>query len=80
MNKTRHTKVSTTELILILIASKAKTIEASLNNSAVNATHFLRFGGRKIFDCGIDSRSVSRDVEKFLSFYSQAYWRVDQIV
>jgi len=73
-------KISTRNMVGILSARRTRWLEASLNNGTFNATHFLRFGGRKIFDCGIDSEEVSWDIESFLAFYSQAYWRIDQIV
>lgn len=64
----------------LLLSKRNHTIEACLNDGTFNATHFLRFGGRKVFDFGIDSVEVLWDIESFLAFYSQAYWRVDQIV
>jgi hypothetical protein len=73
-------RVTTTKLIQLLTWLPKHTIEASLNYGATNMTHFLEFGGRKIFDIGIDSAEVSSDPEEFLAFYAEAYWRIDQIV
>lgn len=73
-------KIHTLELLDLLRSEANHTIEASLNNGRFNATHFLRFGVRKLFDCGIDSAEVSWNVKDFLAFYSKASWRVDQIV
>lgn len=64
----------------MLLGKAGHTIEASLNDGSFNATHLLTFEGRKIFDCGIDSAEVSWDIEVFSAFYSQAHWRVDQLV
>jgi len=71
-------KIKTTPLVALL--RKGRVIEASLNNGIFNATHFLRFGGRKIFDYGIDSSAMSWKPQEFVDFYSRAVWRIDQIV
>lgn len=64
----------------MLVNRRGCIIEASLNNGIFNATHFLRWGGRKIFDCGIDSRDISWSLEDFRTFYENAHWRIDQVV
>ena len=80
MGKFPHGKVSTFELLSFLLGDTTKTIEASLSSGRFSATHFLRFGGRKLFDCGIDSAEVSWDIKDFMAFYSGAYWKLDQVV
>ncbi len=70
--------IQTTELVKLLYYNKF--IEASLNDGIFNATHFIRFGGRKIFDTGIDSREVSWNEAEFVSFYEKSFWKIDQIL
>jgi len=72
-------KVNTKELLEIMINLQNHTIEASLNNGTFNATHFLRFGGRKVYDCGIDSADISWNIDEFLRHYPQAFWKIEQI-
>ena len=73
-------KISTIELIKLVTENNDKVYEVSLNNGFFNATHFLSFGGRKIFDIGIDSQEITWFPDDFISFYYQAYWIVDQVV
>ena len=44
------------------------------------ATHMLVFGGKKIFDTGIDSQETKWSPEEFVEFYPKAYWLIEQIV
>lgn len=76
MKYTLH--IPTTDLVKLL--HKNKFVEASLNDGIFNATHFIRFGGRKIFDTGIDSQEVSWKEVEFLSFYEKSFWKIDQIL
>lgn len=73
-------KISTNELILLLKSNKRKFIEASLNDGIFNATHFIWFGGKMIYDMGIDSNEVKWNISSFQNWYQSAYWRIDQIV
>ncbi len=73
-------KLSTKELMATLITNRDRVIEASLNDGVFNATHVLRYGGRKIFDCGIDSEVISWRPKDFLDFYPSAFWLIDQVV
>lgn len=70
--------IPTKEMVKLLHTNRY--VEASLNNGMFNATHLVRFGGRKIFDIGIDSQEVSWKVEEFVSFYEMSFWKIDQIV
>lgn len=70
--------ISTAELFNLLL--KNKIVEASLNDGILNATHFIRFGGRKIFDMGIDSKEISWKKFEFLRYYENTYWKIDQII
>lgn len=73
-------KVQTPELLALLVANKGRVIEASLTNGYFNFTHFMDFGGRVIYDMGIDSEEVSRRPHEFLERYQNEWWRIDQIV
>jgi hypothetical protein len=73
-------KISTPQLIDRMFKQKNHVFEASLNNGFFNAMHFLRWGGRKIFDCGIDSADISWAPNEFNAFYEQAFWQIDQII
>lgn len=73
-------KIATDRLLELLMQDHGRFVEASLNDGIFNATHFLRFGGRKVFDTGIDSVTVSWKKSDFLFHYSQAKWKIDQIV
>lgn len=76
----KHGKKSSQDLIQLLLLFKGRTIEASLNNGIFNATHFLNYGGKKIFDCGIDDAPMSWYPQEFLAFYPKSIWGIDQIV
>jgi hypothetical protein len=73
-------QINTIELIEQLKRLEGYFVEASLNDGLLNATHILRFGGRKIFDIGIDSRESTWKPEEFADFYPRANWRLDQII
>ena len=73
-------KIPTCELIELMIANKNKFFEISLNNGIFNATHFVRFGGRKLYDTGIDSIEVKWNPDEFQKFYSKAKWVINQVV
>lgn len=73
-----RSKVKSQELLRL--ARQYKYIEASLNNGFLNATHLVRFGGRKYFDTGIDSQEISWTEKEFLSFYEKSFWKIDQII
>ncbi len=73
------TKIHTIELIDLLFSNPNHTIEASLNDGRFNATHFFILGRRKLFDCGIDSATVSWNIQEFLTFYLSVmtfHWNV----
>ncbi|MBN1213396.1 MAG: hypothetical protein JXA92_12550 [candidate division Zixibacteria bacterium] len=59
---------------------KGSVLEISMNTAYFKATHIVYFGGRKIFDMGIDSQTVTWTPKEFIAFYSQAYWSVDQVI
>ena len=73
-------KVQTAELIAFLVANKGRVIEASLIKGFFNFTHFMDFGGRVIYDMGIDSKEVSRRPHEFLERYQNEWRRIEQIV
>ena len=80
MSKMPRVKISTNSLVRLLTADKNVDFEVSLNNGVFNATHFLRFGGRKIYDIGIDSQQSLWNISEFTAWYNEANWLVDQIV
>ncbi|MBN1218530.1 MAG: hypothetical protein JXM69_06370 [Anaerolineae bacterium] len=73
-------KIPTSQLVEFLIQHKGKFVEASMSNGIFKATHILRFGGRKIFDTGIDSQEVTWTPQEFIDFYPKAYWMIEQVV
>ena len=80
MARIARRKISTFELVSFLLRNNRKTVEASLNNGALNATHFIHFHKKKVVDCGIDSRVVVWTTKDFISFYRNAYWKLDQVL
>jgi len=73
-------KISSTQLVDLLIKNKGKYIEASMSNGYFKATHMLVFGGRKIYDTGIDSEEIKWSPQEFIKFYSESFWLIEQIV
>ncbi len=73
-------KLTTEELVRRITQSKNVIFEASLCLGMFRATHFLRFGGKKLFDIGIDSKQITWLHSKFVKFYNKSYWIIDQIV
>ncbi len=73
-------KIPTAQLVDLLIKNKGRCIEASMSNGYFKATHMLAFGGRKIYDTGIDSEEVKWRSQEFIEFYSEAHWLIEQIV
>ena len=65
---------------LLRIARQCKYVEASLNNGFLNATHLLRYGGRKYYDTGIDSQETSWSACEFINFYKESYWKIDKVI
>jgi hypothetical protein len=80
MAKIPRRRISTLELVSFSLGGNRKTVEASLNNGALNATHIIHFHKRRIIDCGIDSRDVVWPKKDFVSFYRNAYWKIDQVL
>lgn len=76
----RGEKISTSRLIKLVTANIDRVFEVSLNDGIFNATHFLSFGGRKLYDTGIDSQEMTWLPDEFVSFYRDAFWKIDQIV
>ena len=73
-------KIPTSQLIELLKAKRDSVFEVSLSNQFFKATHFIYFGGRKLFDTGIDSQETTWLPDEFLRFYPQAFWTIEQIV
>jgi len=73
-------KIPTSTLINLLKKNKGKIFEISLSNQFFKATHFIYFGGKKLFDTGIDSQEITWTPDEFLKFYSKAYWSIEQVV
>jgi hypothetical protein len=73
-------KISTKLLLTQLEKNKGKVFEVSLNNGFFNATHFLSWGGKLLYDTGIDSQEIKWIRKDFLNWYSEAYWVIEQII
>ena len=71
---------TTAELVELLVKNKRIWIEACLNTRVFRCCHMMVFGGRKIFDIGIDSQEVTWKPDEFVKFYDKAYWEIEQIV
>lgn len=70
-----------TKTIVDLLKKNQKTVfEISLNTTDFKATHVVYYGGRKIFDMGIDSQTVAWKPNEFLTFYPQATWSIEQVI
>lgn len=54
--------------------------EVSIFNDGLRATHFIYFGGKLLFDTGIDSQKISWKISEFLTFYHATFWNIDQII
>ena len=73
-------KITTEHLVVLLVENKNVDFEVSLNNGVFNATHFFRYGGKRIYDIGIDSHLVTWNKNDFVKWYSNSKWLIDQIV
>jgi len=51
-----------------------------LGNGFAKATHLIYWGGRKLFDTGIDSEEIKWKEEEFQENYSKSFWEIEQIV
>ncbi len=72
--------VSTKELIKKIKANKGKTFEVAIVKEIFRATHFIYFGGRLLYDTGIDSQEIRWKPEEFLNYYISTFWQIDQVV
>lgn len=73
-------KIPTKTIVELLTTNKEKVFEISMSTACFKATHIVYFGGRKIFDMGIDSQTVAWKPNEFLGFYPQAYWKIEQVI
>lgn len=73
-------KIHTLDLVDLLKLNKKKQIEVSIKNHFLSATHFLSFGGKKIYDVGIDSKQSIWEIKEFIEHYKNTYWNIDQIL
>lgn len=73
-------KVSTKELIKKIKADKGKVFEVSLCLVFLRATHTISWGGKKIYDTGIDSQEIKWKESEFIEEYSESVWLIEQII
>ena len=73
-------RLSTRILTEILSRHRKIFFEVSLANGYFCATHFLAFGGKKIYDTGIDSKDIKWSIDEFIGFYPSAIWRIDRVI
>lgn len=72
--------ISTNELVAKLIVNKGKMFEVAIVKSAFRATHFIYFGGKLLYDTGIDSQEIKWKPKDFLGYYNSTFWQIDQVV
>jgi hypothetical protein len=72
--------ISTVELVKRVKANKGKVFEVAILKGFFRATHFIYFGGRLLYDTGIDSQEIKWKPEEFVSYYSSTFWHIDQVV
>jgi len=73
-------KISSQQLVELLKKNKGRFIEASMSDGHFKATHMLVFGGRKIYDTGIDSQETKWSPQEFIDFYPMSHWLIERIV
>lgn len=73
-------KLSTIELINSLKINRGNVFEVSINNGFFKATHLIYWGGKILYDTGIDSIEVKWKIEEFLENYFYSYWEIEQVV
>lgn len=73
-------KISTNDLIMRLKSNKGKVFEVSLNNGFFRATHMIYWGGKILYDTGIDSVEIKWKSDEFKNHYDLSFWEVEQIV
>jgi len=72
--------VSTKELIKKIKENKGKTFEVAINKGAFRFTHFIYFGGKLLYDTGIDSQEIKWKPQDFSDYYNSTFWQIDQVV
>ena len=72
--------ISTNELVAKLKINRHKMYEVAICKDAFRATHFIYFGGKLLYDTGIDSKEVKWNPQDFLYHYKHTFWKIDQIV
>lgn len=73
-------KISSEDLVKLLIQYPGKSIEASISTEYFRATHMFEWYGFTISDIGIDSQEIKWNPIDFLDFYPNALWLVELIV
>jgi hypothetical protein len=73
-------KVSTNELINLLKLNRGKVFEVSISNGFLKATHLIYWGGKILYDTGIDSIEIKWKADEFLENYILSYWEIEQVV
>jgi hypothetical protein len=72
--------ISTNELITKLKVNKRKIFEVAIVKDALQATHFIYFGGKLLYDTGIDSQEIKWKPQDFLGYYNSTFWQIDQVI
>ncbi|MFZ1289200.1 MAG: hypothetical protein WAR79_03890 [Melioribacteraceae bacterium] len=71
---------STFQLMELLKLNKKTIYEVSFVKDEFCATHIIYFGGKLLYDTGIDSQEVKWKPIDFLNHYKLTYWKIFQII
>ncbi len=72
--------ISTHELVTKLKQNKGKMFEVVIKHGAFRFTHFIYFGGKFLYDTGIDSQEIKWKPQDFSDYYNSTFWHIDQVV
>lgn len=72
--------ISTNELVTKLKVNQGKMFEVAINKGAFRFTHFIYFGGKLLYDTGIDSHEIKWKPQDFSDYYNSTFWQIDQVV
>ena len=72
--------ITSNELVSRLKMNRRKMFEVAICKGSVRATHFIYFGGKLLYDTGIDSKEVKWKPQDFLNHYKHTFWKIDQVV
>jgi hypothetical protein len=72
--------ITTKELIDSIINNTHKMVEARLLLKGGYATHFIYSTNKVLYDEGIDNEKRKISKEEFENYYTNCFWRLDNII